>query len=129
MIWTWLARFAFLLAGSAAQAQTANESTPGLESCFEAARVADATCSRQSPEQRVRCFSKARAVQLECLDRVLSELPAGSKQTKRPSDSVQSANRTPADGRAERNAPEVSTPADAVGSVAADQVLERADPE
>ena len=102
-MWTWVARFVFLLAGSVAQAQTANESTPGLESCFEAARVADATCSRLAPEQRVHCFAKARTIQLECLDRILSDLPAGSKQAEKPSD--------------------------AVGSVPADQALEQPDPE
>lgn len=131
-MWIWVARFAFLIAGSVAQAQTANEGTPELESCFEAARVADAICSKLPPEQRVHCFAKARAVQLECLDRFLSELPAGSKQTEKPSEAVQSArpaNRAPADGRAERSAPEGSAPGDAVGSVPADQALERPDHE
>jgi hypothetical protein len=132
MMRTWVARLAFLLAGGVAQAQTANESTPGLESCFEAARVADATCSKLAPEQRVHCFAKARTIQLECLDRILSDLPAGSKQAERPSDTVQSAppaNGAPADEHAERNAPKVAAPVDAVGSVPADQGLERPDPE
>jgi hypothetical protein len=131
-MWTWVARFAFLIAGSVAQAQTVTEGTPGLESCFEAARIADAICSKQSPEQRVHCFAKARAIQLECLDRVLSELPAGSKQTEKPSEAARSpppANGAPTDGRAERSAPKEPAPVDAVGSVPADQALERPDPE
>ncbi len=60
-------------------ARSANESMTGLESCFQAARIADAICSKlpNDPAQRLDCFQKTRAAQLECLEHVLSETPAG----------------------------------------------------
>lgn len=42
MMWGWLAGFALFFAGGVAQAQSANEGDSLLESCFHAARVADA---------------------------------------------------------------------------------------
>ena len=86
-MWTRLASVApsvaLCLAGFAAQAQSANESASGLESCFRAARLADATCSKlpNDPAQHVDCFNKARTAQLECLERALSEAGARSAAT------------------------------------------------
>src|SRR5438105_15226857 len=78
VMWTRLASFALCLAGATAHAQSANESASGLESCFRAARLADALCATlpNDPTQRVDCFVKARAAQRECLERALSEAPA-----------------------------------------------------
>lgn len=42
MMWGWLAGFALFFAGGVAHAQSANEGDSLLESCFHAARVADA---------------------------------------------------------------------------------------
>src|SRR5947207_13134782 len=79
-MWTRLASLALCLAGGTALAQSANESVSGLESCFQGARLADAGCSKlpDGPSQRVDCFVKARAAQLECLERVLSEASRSS---------------------------------------------------
>jgi hypothetical protein len=57
------------IVGGAACAQPANEAIKGLESCFQVARLADAICSNATndPVQRLDCFQKARAAQLECL--------------------------------------------------------------
>ena len=67
----------------------ANDPT-GLESCFQAARLADAICSRleNDPVQRLDCFQKTRAAQLECLEHVLSELSPKATVPARPSGSV-----------------------------------------
>ena len=53
-------------------AQTGSDGVRGLESCFQAAREADATCSSPGNDaaQRLDCFQKARASQLECLEQV-----------------------------------------------------------
>ena len=88
-MWTRLASVALCLAGGTVYAQSADESVSGLESCFQAARLADATCSKlpNDPTQRVGCAVKARAAQLECLERVLSAVPAApesSSETARP---------------------------------------------
>jgi hypothetical protein len=77
-MWTQLATVALCIAGVTAHAQPANENMSGLESCIEAARLADAVCSKNDPAQHGDCFAKARAAQLECLDRVLSGAPAQS---------------------------------------------------
>ena len=71
-------------------ARSANESMTGLESCFQAARIADAVCSKlpNDPAQRLDCFQKTRAAQLECLERVLSETPAGPTTPKAPSETT-----------------------------------------
>jgi hypothetical protein len=71
-------------------ARSANESMTGLESCFQAARIADAICSKlpNDPAQRLDCFQKTRAAQLECLERVLSETPAGPTTPKAPSETT-----------------------------------------
>ena len=70
--------------------RSANESMTGLESCFHAARIADAICSKlpNDPAQRLDCFQKTRAAQLECLEHVLSETPAGPTMPERPSETT-----------------------------------------
>jgi hypothetical protein len=134
-MWTRLAGLALkglalLLAGNAALAQSANEGAPGLESCFEAARLADAVCTKLSdnPEERVDCFAKARSSQLECLNRVLSELPAGTKLPEKSSEAARSsapANQAAPEPPSARNTP--NNPAESVGSVSPGQALERPD--
>jgi hypothetical protein len=88
-----------LTAGSVAGAR-ANDGASGLESCFQAARLADAICSRldNDPVQRLDCFQKTRAAQLECLEHVLSEVstpkgaapehPSGSVRPEPPANSA-----------------------------------------
>ena len=58
-------------------AGSANESMTGLETCFKAARIADAICSRlpDDPALRRDCIQKTNSAHLECLDHVLSETP------------------------------------------------------
>jgi hypothetical protein len=65
----------FCLGGGIVGARSADDSATGLESCFHAARLADTICSKLDAAQRLDCFSKARAAQLECLDRVLANAP------------------------------------------------------
>ena len=80
MMWARLIASAFLLAVGIIPARSADGGTAvGLESCFKAARIADAICSKlpDDPAQRLDCFGKTRAAQLECLEHVLSETPAG----------------------------------------------------
>ena len=68
----------------------ANDGASGLESCFQAARLADAICSRleDDPVQRLDCFQKTRAAQLECLEHVLSEVSPKAAAPEPPSGSV-----------------------------------------
>jgi hypothetical protein len=73
-----LTTFALCLAGVTAHAQSTNDNMSGLESCIQAARVADAVCAKDDSAQHGDCFAKARSAQLECLDRVLSGAPAQS---------------------------------------------------
>src|SRR5258707_382401 len=82
----------FILAGGIVSAQSENESFAGVESCFQAARIGDAICSRlpDDPAQRLDCIQKTRSAQLECLDHVLSKTPAGPVATKTPSESTRS---------------------------------------
>jgi hypothetical protein len=55
-------------------AQSIDEGVRGLETCFETARLADSICDKQTdPEQRLDCFGKTRAAQLECLKHVLPD--------------------------------------------------------
>ena len=65
---------------SAVCTQSANETVTGLQSCFQLARGADATCSNPANDaaQRMNCLQKARAAQLECLERVPPERSAVS---------------------------------------------------
>ena len=83
-----LVAVALLIAGNVAGAR-ANDPT-GLESCFQAARLADAICSRleDDPVQRLDCFQKTRAAQLECLEHVLSELSPKAAAPALPSGSI-----------------------------------------
>jgi hypothetical protein len=80
MMWTRSAALVLCLVGVTAHAQGADDSISRLESCIQAARVADATCSNMpnDPTERVDCFAKARTAQLECLDRALSGATAPS---------------------------------------------------
>ncbi|WP_407176496.1 hypothetical protein [Bradyrhizobium sp. STM 3562] len=90
-MWTRLAGIVLFVAGGIAQAQSASENAPTLESCFQNVRVADAICSKLSdPEQRVSCSVTAQKVELECLERVLAVAPAGRKGPAVPSDTAQS---------------------------------------
>jgi hypothetical protein len=83
MRWARLLGSVFILGGGIVSARSANESVSALESCFQAARVADTICSRlpDDPALRLDCFQKTRSAQLECLEHVLSETPAGSATT------------------------------------------------
>jgi hypothetical protein len=74
------------IVGGAACAQPANEAIKGLESCFQGARLADTICSNatNNPVQRLDCFQKARAAQLECLQHVPSGMSAGSEAPEIP---------------------------------------------
>src|SRR4051794_8271086 len=65
--------------GGLANTRSANESMTGLDSCFQAAHIADAICSKLPHDSALRldCSRKTRAAQLECLEGVLSETPAG----------------------------------------------------
>ncbi len=71
-------------------AQSANESMSGMESCFQASRIADAICSKlpRDPAQRSNCFQKTRAAQLQCLERVLSETPGGATKARAAPDTT-----------------------------------------
>ena len=73
-------------------ARSANESMTGLELCFKAARIADAICTKlpDDPALRRDCFQKTNSAQLECLDHVLSETPAGPATPKTPSEATRS---------------------------------------
>lgn len=80
MMWAPLIGSALILTGGIVSARSANESVAaGLDSCFQAARTADAICSKlpDDPAQRLDCLQKARSAHLECLEHVLSQTPAG----------------------------------------------------
>src|SRR5438445_4807759 len=135
-MWTRLASFALCLAGGTAHAQSANESAYGLESCFRTARLADAISAKlpNDPTQRVDCFVKARAAQLECLERVLSEAPArpaapeSSSEMARPAPPVDAA---PLEGSSEhpasKEADRTDPPEVSVGRAPADEAARRSD--
>jgi hypothetical protein len=80
----------FSMVGGAAHAQRANEEIKGLESCFQAARLADAICSNSAngPVQRLDCFQKARAAQLECLENVASGTATAHGLPGQPTESI-----------------------------------------
>ena len=93
MMWARLIGSVFILAGGIVCARSADEGIAvGLESCFKAARIADAICSKlpNDPVQRLDCFQKTRAAQLECLEHVLSETPAGPSAPRDSSESLPS---------------------------------------
>jgi hypothetical protein len=98
MMRTRLVALALGLAGAPAHAQPVNDSVRGLDSCIQAARLAETMCSKipNDPTHRVDCFAKARSDQLECLDRVLSEAstaaaPSIKTETARPGPAVDAA--------------------------------------
>jgi hypothetical protein len=110
MKWARLISSVFIFGGGIASAQSANESVAALASCFQAARVADAICSKlpNDPAQRVDCFQKTRSAQLECLEHVLSETPAEPATPKTPSEATRSEPPTSAalpEGSSERVSP------------------------
>src|SRR6266581_3990179 len=72
--------------GRAVCAQPADEGSKMLDTCFELARAADATCSDQKngAAERMDCRQKASMAQLECLERVFPGRSAGSVSPERP---------------------------------------------
>jgi hypothetical protein len=92
MMWTRLIASVLILGGGIVSARSANESIGALELCFKAARIADAICSKlpDDPAQRLDCFQKTGSAQLECLEHVLSETPAGPVTPKTPSEATRS---------------------------------------
>ena len=82
----------FILGGGIVSARSADESLSGMESCFKAARIADAICSKlpDDPALRLDCLQKARSAQVECLEHVLSETPGGPATPKTPSEATRS---------------------------------------
>ncbi len=71
-------------------AQPADEGTKMLDTCFELARTADATCSdpKNGGAERLDCRQKASMAQLECLERVFPGRSAGSVPPETPSRAV-----------------------------------------
>jgi hypothetical protein len=93
MMWARLIGSVFILAGGIVCARSADEgAAAGLEFCFQAARIADAICSKlpNDPAQRLDCSQKTRAAQLECLEHVLSDMPAGPSAPRDSSGSLPS---------------------------------------
>lgn len=76
--------------GRAVCAQPADEGTKMLDTCFELARTADATCSdpKNGGAERLDCRQKASMAQLECLERVFPGRSAGSVPPETPSRAV-----------------------------------------
>jgi hypothetical protein len=88
MMWARLIASVFIFGGGIVSVRSANESVAGMESCFQAARIADTICAKlpDDPAQRLDCFQKTRSAQLQCLEHVLSETPAGRATPKAPSE-------------------------------------------
>jgi hypothetical protein len=94
-----------ILAAGIICARSANDGVEGLESCFQAARLADGICSKLSndPAKRLDCLQKTRTAQLECIEHAQSE-PAPQNSSKSQS------SRTPASAAlAESSTEEVSS--------------------
>ena len=111
MMWARLIGGVIILWGGIVCARSANEIVAGLESCFQAARIADAICAnlQNDPAQRLDCFQKTRAAQLECLEHLLSETPAAPTAPKTPSETARSeppATATSPEASSERVSPE-----------------------
>jgi len=72
-----LAGFVLCIASGTAYAQSATESKVGLESCVEAARLADSICAKLPLAQTARedCLKKGGAALLKCLEQVLPDPP------------------------------------------------------
>ena len=116
MMWARLIGSVFILGGGIVSARSANEGTGALELCFQAARIADAICSKlpDDPALRLDCFQKTRSAQLECLEHVLSETPAATPKT--PSEATRSeppANAGPARQKSPSDAARSEPPASA----------------
>jgi hypothetical protein len=114
MMWVRLIGSALILGGGIVSARSADEGVAALESCFQASRIADAICSKLDPALRLDCFQKARSAQLECLDRVISEMPAATPKT--PSEATRSeppASAAPATPNSPPEAPRPEPPASA----------------
>jgi hypothetical protein len=92
MRWARLIGSVFVLGGAIVSARSADETLAGMESCFKVARIADAICSKlpDDPALRLDCLQKTRSAQLECLEHVLSETPAGPATPKPPSEVTRS---------------------------------------
>ena len=92
MRWARLIGSVFVLGGGIVSARSADETLAGMESCFKVARIADAICSKlpDDPALRLDCLQKTRFAQLECLEHVLSETPAGPATPKPPSEATRS---------------------------------------
>jgi hypothetical protein len=127
---TRVAAVALCLAGVTAQAQPADDNMSRLESCIQAARLADAICSKimNDPAPRGDCFAKGRAAQLECLDRVLSEAPTApvspgsASEMARPEPPVEAAlPKASAERPASSETGRTDRPDLSVGSAAADE--------
>ena len=90
MRWVRLLGSVFILAGGIVPARSADESAGMLELCFKAARVADAICSKlpDDPALRLNCLQKTRSAQIECLEHVLKETPAGPATQNTPSEAA-----------------------------------------
>jgi hypothetical protein len=73
-----------LLSGSAF-AQSADQYSHRLESCFQAARLAGSICDRRAdPGERLRCLESTRIVQIECLQPILPEKAAIAPNASEP---------------------------------------------
>ena len=68
------------IASGTAHAQSVEESVTGLDSCFQAARVANSICTNltNDPARRFDCFQKVRDAHLECLEHVPSPGSVGA---------------------------------------------------
>lgn len=97
--------------GGAVGAQSLSEGMNDLESCFQSAREADAICSNPTndPAQRLECFQKARAAQLECLEHAAAGTSAAPAAPDLPTAAVSP--QTPAVAAAP-DKPDAVTPAD-----------------
>jgi hypothetical protein len=77
-------------------AQSIDEGVRGLETCFETARLADSICDKQTdPEQRLNCFGRTRAAQLECLKHVLPDKSVTSPEAAPPASPPSAASEAP----------------------------------
>jgi hypothetical protein len=73
-----------LLSGSAFS-QSADQYSHRLESCFQAARLAASICDRRAdPGERLGCLESTRAVQVECLQRILPKNAAIAPNVSEP---------------------------------------------
>jgi hypothetical protein len=75
MIGLRLAGLVLCVAGGTAYAQSATENSVGLQSCVQAARLADSICAKLPIAQPARedCLKKAGTALLKCLEQVLPE--------------------------------------------------------